>query len=99
MDKANNKKLTIKTSSKNIINSKKSLKPKEFMLTSARTPRSGNFKIDLKKHPVEKFKNIKSIPTITYREFETTVFPSEINENQENYSYLNQTEGKMESDI
>jgi len=68
MDKANNKKLTSKTSFKNIKHKKKSLQKKDSLLTSARTPRSGQFKIDLKKFPLEKFKTIKSIPTITYRD-------------------------------
>ncbi len=68
MDKAINKKLVSKTSSKNIKPKKKSLKNKDSLLTSARTPRSGHFKIDLKKYPPPQFKTIKSIPTITYRD-------------------------------
>lgn len=69
MDKGINKKLNSKTSSKNIKPQKKSLKNKDSLLTSARTPRSGQFRIDFKKHTLEKFKTIKSIPTITYRDF------------------------------
>ena len=68
MDKGINKKLMSKVSSKNIKPPKKSLKNKESLLASARTPRSGQFKIDLNKCPPQQFKTIKSIPTITYRD-------------------------------
>jgi hypothetical protein len=67
MDKAINKKPMSKVSSKNIKLKKISLKNKESLLASARTPRSGQFQIDLKKFP-HQFKTVKSIPTITYRD-------------------------------
>ena len=67
MDKGINKKLTNKTSSKNIKSHKKTLKIKDSLITSSRTPRSGRINVDFNKNPLEKFKSIKSIPTITYR--------------------------------
>ena len=76
MDKPMNKNLSSKASFKNIKPNKKTLKTKDSLLTSARTPRSGQIKINFKKYPLEKFKTIKSIPTNTYRDIETTVFPS-----------------------
>jgi hypothetical protein len=66
MDKPIHKKLNTKTSLKNIKPNKKSFQPKTSLLTSARTPKSKNLNVDLKKIP-NQFKTIKSIPTITYR--------------------------------
>jgi len=60
---------------------KKSVKTIDSIVVSVRTPRSSQINLDFRKFPIDKFKSIKSITTITYRDIETTIFPSELNEN------------------